>query len=51
MLDEADIRVSKFDSCEGVAGCEDCVVERVGGVGSGFVEELREVRVEGWFVG
>lgn len=51
LLDEADVRVSDLDGCEGVACCENGVVERDRGVGSGFVEERREVGFEGCFVG
>jgi hypothetical protein len=51
LLDEADVRIGDFDGREGVACGENGVVERIGGVGSGLVEEAGEVGFEGCFVG
>ena len=51
MLDEPDIRVRNLNRCEGVTCCENYVVESVGSVGSGFIEEVGEVGFEGCFVG
>jgi hypothetical protein len=51
LLDEPNIRVRNLDRCEGVACCENGVVERVRGVGSGFLEEVGEVGFEGCLIG
>jgi hypothetical protein len=50
LLDERHICLCKLNSCEGVTGREHGVVERVGSVGGGFVEESGEVAFEGCFV-
>ena len=51
LLDEADVSIGDFDGCEGVACGENGVVERIGGVGSGLVEEAGEVGFESCFIG
>jgi hypothetical protein len=43
LLDKPNIRIRQLDSSEGVTGGEHGVVERVGSVGRGFIEESREV--------
>lgn len=50
LLDERHVRVGEFDRSEGIACCEDSVVEEVGGAGGGFVEESGEVAFERCFV-
>jgi hypothetical protein len=50
LLDERHVCFGNFDSREGVAGCEDGVVERIGGVGGGLVEESGEVAFKACFI-
>lgn len=50
MLDERHVRFGDLDSRESVAGREDGVIERIGGVGSGLVEESGEVAFKACFV-
>jgi len=50
LLDERHVRIGEFHSGEGITCCEHRVVEEVGGVGGGFVEESGEIAFEGRFV-